>query len=82
MRSHELYLTEVLRELFEMARAAKADYAAARTQRDDGESLFEAGRALALYECFSLLVTQLDSYGVPRESVGLAVDLDVERELL
>jgi hypothetical protein len=80
--SYQLYLSEVLEELFDMARVAKADYAAARTQRGDTNSLFEAGRALAFYESFDLLVTQLDAFAISRESVGLAADLDVERELL
>lgn len=78
--SLQLYLTDVLPELLEQARAASADYAAARVQRDESE--FKAGRALAFYECFSLLVMQLDAFGIARESVGLSSDLDVERELL
>ena len=64
------------------ARDARARYEESRTQRGEEASQFDAGRALAFYEVVSHMVNQVDGFGIDRESVGLPLDLDVERELL
>ena len=73
---------DVLQELLNNAREAKADYASKRTQSSESDSLFEAGRALAYYEAASLLVSQLDAFGIPRSDVGLSETLNIDAELL
>ena len=82
MATTDLYLRDVLTELLDQAREAKANYAERRTQSGEDAAQFEAGRALAFYEVVSLLVQQLDAFSIDRESVGLARDLDIDRELL
>jgi hypothetical protein len=42
---------------------------------------FQRGRSMGLYEAVSLLVQQLDAFGLDRESVGLA-GVDPDRDLL
>lgn len=79
---YQQYLTDVLHELLDNAREAKADYAAKRTQSGEADALFEAGRALAYYESASLLVSQLEAFGIPRSDVGLSEALNLDAELL
>lgn len=80
--TYQRYITDVLHELLDNAREAKADYASKRTQSGESDALFEAGRALAYYEAASLLVGQLEAFGIPRSDVGLPEALDLDAELL
>ena len=70
--SVRLMLTDVSRELLEMAKAAKA---AAHSGSD-----FDKGRHIAFYEVVSLLVQQADAFGIDRTAIGLEL-VDPERDL-
>jgi hypothetical protein len=73
------YLRDVFSELLERAREAKTRARVA----GEGECTreFEQGRALGYYEVLSTMLHQLDAFGIAREGVGVATDLDIEREL-
>lgn len=72
------YLRDVLPTLLEAAREAKADSVAKRTQLGEGAAQFESGRALAYYEVCSMLVAQLDAFGIDRTALGIPDGLDVD----
>jgi len=76
------YLRDVLPELLDRARDARARFDQQRAQNGENAAQFKAGRAFAWYEVVSHMVQQIDAFGIARESVGLSRDLDVERELL
>jgi hypothetical protein len=78
----QLYLHDVLRELIQRARDAKARSQAAGSSASSSDAAFESGRALAYYEVVCHLVNQLDAFGIERKSVGVEPGLDVDRELL
>lgn len=80
--NYQRYIRDVLHELLGRAREAKADYASKRTQADESDALFEAGRALGYYEVVSLLVSQLDVFAIPRSDVDLSDTLDIDTEFL
>lgn len=80
--AYDDYIRDTLRELLENAREAKADYASKRTQSGEPDALFEAGRALGYYEAVSLLVNQLEAFGISRSEVGLPDSLNLDAELL
>jgi hypothetical protein len=79
---YDQYIRDILHELLDKAREAKADYASKRTQSTEDDALFEAGRALGYYEAASLLVNQLEAFGIPRSEVGLPESLNLDAELL
>jgi len=79
----ENYLRDVLGELLESARAAKADYLAAKAQGMTTDDLaFKAGSAQSYYKVIALLVDQLTAFGLDRQRVGLTADLDIDQLLL
>ena len=78
----QLYLHDVLRELLERARDAKAKARALGPSSTSTDAAFANGRALAYYEVVSHLINQLDAFKIERTLVGLEVGLDVERDLL
>lgn len=80
--NYQHYIRDVLHELLDRAREAKAAYAAKRTQSDASDGLFEAGRAFGYYEAVSLLVSQLDAFEIPRADVGFSETLDIDTDLL
>ena len=80
--STQHYLHDVLRELLERARDARARAIAAGPSSSSSDAAFEHGRAVAYYEVLSHLVTQLDAFAIERRSVGIEAGLDVDRELL
>ena len=82
MSPSELYLRDVLADLLTRARQAKAGYAEVRTHGVSDHAQFEAGRSAAYYEVVAHLIRQLDAFGIDRASIGVAPDLDVERDLL
>jgi len=65
---------DVIRELLEMAQAAK-------TEAQISGSAYEKGRHFALYEVISLVAQQADAFGIDRSDLGLA-GVDPERDLL
>jgi len=76
------YLHDVLRELLDRARDAKARARAAGPASTSSDAAFANGRALAYYEVVSYLINQLDAFQIERTSVGLDAGLDVDRDLL
>jgi hypothetical protein len=71
--SVELMISDVIRELIDKAKAAKAE--AAKSGSD-----YDKGRHFALYEVVSLLTQQADAFGIDRTAIGLA-GADAERDL-
>lgn len=80
--NYQHYIRDILHELLDRAREAKADYASKRTQAGESDALFEAGRALGYYEAVSLLVSQLEVFEIARSDVELSDTLDLDAELL
>jgi len=81
MPSRELnLLRDLLPTLLERGRQAGAE--ARRTSGAAADGVFERGRAQAYYEVLSSIVSQLDAFGVERDSVGVPDRLDLEGELL
>jgi hypothetical protein len=81
MNSANNYLRDVFYELLDRGRRAKADAVKYR-KRGGPDSAFADGRAQGYYEVLSHMVMQLDAFGIDRSSVGLAAELNLERELL
>lgn len=77
----ELYLTAVIGELIKLAREAKVLHAEKKASAGEVGAQVETGRGLAYYEVISLLLDQLDSFGIPRDTVGVDPQFDVD-ELL
>ena len=77
----ELYLTAVIGELIKLARDAKVLHADKKASVGEVGAQVETGRALAYYEIISLLLEQLDSFGIARDTIGLDPQFDVD-ELL
>ena len=71
------YLHDVIPELVTRAREARAE---ARKKGKADE--FAAGRALAYYEVVSYVITQLEGFGITRDSVRVDPAFNVDRELL
>jgi hypothetical protein len=72
----ENYLYDVLPQLLERARQARAE--APRNSADE----FAAGRAMAYYEVLSYLLSELESFGIQRSAVRIDPELDVDRDFL
>jgi hypothetical protein len=72
--SVELMIVDVGRELFNKAKAIKAE--AGRS-----ESVYDKGRHFAYYEVISLMVQQADAFGIDLALIGLE-GVDPERDLL
>jgi hypothetical protein len=77
----QLYLRDVLSDLFARAREAR-ESARQEAAKAPGDAGFEAGRLQGYYEVLSVLVGQLDAFGIPRSSVGVPDILSLEKELL
>ena len=82
MSDTDHYLRDVLYNLLELGRAARAQYVARRAAVGEAEAQFEYGVALGYYYALSHMLGQLDAFGIDRSSIGVPLDLDLERELL
>lgn len=72
--SARLMLSDLSRELVEMARAAKK-------KALDTQAAWDEGRHFALYEVVSLISAQASAFGLDAASIGLA-GVDPDRDLL
>jgi hypothetical protein len=76
------YLRDTLTELLERARNARNESTHSKNSDLREDAAFHAGKRQGYYETLSVLVQQLDAFGIDRESVGLPADLNLEAELL
>lgn len=80
MSTADNYLRDVLPEILSRAIEARRD--AGVTPSGTPESDFSAGRRTAYYEVVSMMLGQLEAFGIPREAVRIPEGFDAERELL
>lgn len=78
------YLKDVIQEMLERGQRVAAEYRQARESdtSEPREIEFLAGQTQGYYEALSLLLSELDSFGIPRQEVGVDSALSLEKELL
>ena len=82
MSAADHYLRDVIQMLMENAREAKSRRDSSRTSGDREKAAFEEGRAVAYYEVVSMVLNQLDVFGIPRNTLGVPATFNADRELL
>jgi len=75
------YLREVFSLLLERARSAK-DEVDDRSSSDPAAEAFSRGRVQGYYEALSVILGQLDAFGIDRSDVGVPNELNLERDLI